>query len=352
MSQPSNFDYLPTIHKHLVFGYNRNHQKLYKLFIPNSIMQMITIYFSFNKDYLRQFISNHTYAEQSVTAKSSIRFPKPTDIQINMMPFIMHRTFKHSKLPNYLKSYWPIIKTILDYDPTQINKIGYLTIDEALIQPNKTHRTPRAHTESPGTFVIGDGTPMTKAVQIGWGHGYINDNQQRDGIYIASTISNSCAVWKCKIIPNHKREIIGKHGDLEHLKYFLPNKFILEKNRLYWITDRTPHESLVLSTEKSVYRQFFRLVTHKLSRWYEQHCTANPNGVVPDKTITTVMKGNKFEMIDEGEKDVNCKLYVRYIEQNRYPPNANQLRAFAKHECDQLISWKEAKCIVQKFQAQ
>lgn len=36
----------------------------------------------------------------------------------------------------------------------------------------------------------------------------------------------------------------------------------MKKNKLYWITDRTPHESLPM--ESQTYRQFFRLVQKML----------------------------------------------------------------------------------------
>ena len=66
---------------------------------------------------------------------------------------------------------------------------------------------------------------------------------------------------------------------------------------LYWITDRTPHECLPQNNEinKRGYRQFFRLVTHKVSTWYEKNNTPNPNGVKPDLKITKILKTSKFD---------------------------------------------------------
>ena len=42
------------------------------------------------------------------------------------------------------------------------------------------------------------------------------------------------------------------------------------------------------------YRQFFRLVTSKVSFWYKDHSTPNPLGVEPDPTITLTVVGDKF----------------------------------------------------------
>ena len=70
-------------------------------------------------------------------------------------------------------------------------------------------------------------------------------------------------------------------------------KRIMKPNCMYWITDRTPHESLPLKEE--TYRQYFRLVTHQVSLWFEDHSTKNPLGLVPDPKITKIVKGSKFE---------------------------------------------------------
>ena len=113
------------------------------------------------------------------------------------------------------------------------------------------------------------------------------------GIYIASNISDSCRVWNCEVDP----EAVGKHGDIEHLRWAMPNDGkVMDGNQIYWITDRTPHESLPLSNEE--YRQFFRIVTSKVSFWYKDHSTPNPLGVVADPNFTKIVVGNKFS--DEG----------------------------------------------------
>ena len=74
--------------------------------------------------------------------------------------------------------------------------------------------------------------------------------------------------------------------------------------QLYWLTDRTPHESLPLG--KGTYRQFFRIVTSDVSLWYKDHSTANPLGVKPDPTITKIVVGDKFS--DEGVKIISNDL--------------------------------------------
>ena len=113
------------------------------------------------------------------------------------------------------------------------------------------------------------------------------------GIYIASSISDSCKAWNCSVEP----EVIGHHGDIEHLRSVLPGEGeVLEPGQLYWITDKTPHESLQL--KQRTYRQFFRIVTRDVSLWYKDHSTANPLGVEPDPDVTKIVIGNKFS--EEG----------------------------------------------------
>ena len=128
------------------------------------------------------------------------------------------------------------------------------------------------------------------------------------GIYLASSVGDSCKLWDCQVNPGYDGgEIIGHLGDIEHLRDFLPDSDervmsngteyplteVMEENTLYWITDRTPHESLPLDRE--THRQWFRLVTSQVSLWFEDHSTKNPLGIVPDPEITTIVKGSKFE---------------------------------------------------------
>ena len=147
------------------------------------------------------------------------------------------------------------------------------------------------------------------------------------GIYIASSVSDSCKAWNCSAEP----EVIGPHGDIEHLRSFLPGEGeVLEPGQLYWITDKTPHESLQL--KERTYRQFFRLVTHDVSLWYKDHSTANPLGVEPDPDVTKIVIGNKFS--EEG---------VEIVE---HSPEAKEKRAKFLQELKDIC---EARCDFHKY---
>ena len=261
-------------------------------------------------------------------------FPAPTDININMMPFIVGEDFEDCKLPDYLENYWDLIYSCLRPQhirhhwhlwpsskiPSDIGKIYYLTIQESWVEPGNSQRRPGLHVDSPGSVKINGEDTKASGLDLkgdgkskryrghGWGFGCahsvggqneefedwrLNKYVMQGGIYVASSISGSSRAWNCGIDPS----AVGPLGDIEHLRFLLPGTGeVLDPGQLYWITDRTPHESLPLKVK--TYRQFFRLVTADVSLWYKDHSTANPLGVEPDPGITKIVVGNKFS--EEG----------------------------------------------------
>ena len=231
-----------------------------------------------------------------------IKFPKATNININMMPFVMGTNFKETKLPRYLQHYW---ENIIRYCilESEEGKIGYLTVHESKVDKGTSQRRPGIHTESPGLIMLkeskGNFVLDERCHRWGYGQGKFREAsglELQGGIFMASNVENSCRVWNCQIQRPKVDclDIVGKHGDIEHLREFLPtDSETMVANHLYWITDRTPHESLPLAHRG--YRQFFRLVTSLVGLWFENHSTKNPNGVVPDPKITKIVKGSKFD---------------------------------------------------------
>lgn len=112
----------------------------------------------------------------------------------------------------------------------------------------------------------------------------------KGGIYTASSIADSCRAWNMRI--QEPENHVGCLGDIEHLRDFLGEGSLLEASTLYWMSDQTPHESMPCA--KSVYRQYFRLVTSSVSVWYDQHSTKNPLGIVPDPEVTVILTHDKF----------------------------------------------------------
>ena len=229
-----------------------------------------------------------------------IKFPKPSGININMMPFKMSRNFRECQLPFFLKEYHKkIIVKCLMKNKSLENTICYLTINESFVQKGQTQRRPGIHCEHPGEDPLvksaGGGQCLMRYYHCGHGGGHWT-TRPVDGLFMASNVNKSCRIWKCKVDKVDKREIIGHLGDIEYLRKFIDSnakRVDMKANELYWITDRTPHESLPM--EESGNRQFFRIISSKLSTWYKQHNTPNPYGLMPDANQTQIVDINKFK---------------------------------------------------------
>lgn len=116
------------------------------------------------------------------------------------------------------------------------------------------------------------------------GLGYWEGDIPKDGIFMMSSVSDSCQIWPIQI--KNPEDITDKHGGIEHMRPYLGEPYKLQKNELVWFTDTTPHESLPIISDQPVYRQFFRLVIGKISVWYSKHNTPNPLGILPDAPIS------------------------------------------------------------------
>ena len=107
------------------------------------------------------------------------------------------------------------------------------------------------------------------------------------GIYISSNVPDSTRVWKCKVTND---EVIGKNGNIEPMREFLPVQgTLLKPGCVYWMSDRTPHESLPMKT--TTMRQFFRIMTSEVLFWFKDYYTVNPLGVLPDPHVTEIVVG-------------------------------------------------------------
>lgn len=233
-------------------------------------------------------------------------FPSPKDININMMPILLGSGV-FTSLPDFCKQYRDMIWKhcfspicVEDEKGGYRHKVGYLTIHEGLVPVGEYQRRPGVHIERPGSIKVG-GHWLDRYTQeyrnIAWGLGcWGEDGLPSDGIYMASSVDNSCAIWP--VVIDRPEEVTDKHGGIEHMRQLLGQPRLLKANEMCWFTDRTPHESLPLkapTTEpnaKFVYRQFFRLVVGPISVWYTKHNTANPLGIKPDAVIS---EEDKFE---------------------------------------------------------
>ena len=233
------------------------------------------------------------------------KFPEFSNINVNMMPF---KIFKAKEtLPEYLHGYLKIIEScpIYQFDCSlpdgkyTPDKICYLTIHESIVKKGETQRRPGVHIERPGSIsALNGGRFLAKQPwgdneysSIYWGMGsWVPRNcggYPVDGIYMATNTANSCKIYD--VLINKPEEITDKYGGLDYvLSSKIKNKgYFMDPDQLYWMTDRTPHESAPV--DKDCKRQFFRLVVGKISVWYSQHNTANPL-VEPDAPIINESK--------------------------------------------------------------
>ena len=230
--------------------------------------------------------------------RDGVRFPPPTGINVNMMPIKYYDL--ENTLPDFLKGYAPLIREcpVAVHKMPGYQRIVYLTVHESPVAAGETQRRPGLHIERPAKNGGGGGYhapyphgPIQDFLKseyrdICWGLGFSDkDGMPVDGIYMASTVDDSCAVWSSLVRDPHAPGVTDACGGIEHMRSMLgPPAIVLKANQLCWITDRTPHESLPVARE--TYRQFFRLVVGPVSVWYSKHNTANPTGLQPDAPIS------------------------------------------------------------------
>jgi hypothetical protein len=232
-------------------------------------------------------------------------------LYVNMMPIDLCNKFT---VPDCCEGYLPLIKQCIRRMSPGRRKtiphglIAYLTIDERPCGARASQRRGGLHVESPGMLPVTHSIEDLKYSYAGsfvpasehfWGRGIMmRDESFQGGIYMASTIADTCAVWNCRV-NDTKGDIIGVHGNIERLRPLLgPPTMKLKANELVWMTDRTPHESLPLPPDMAcsgARRQFFRLVVGEVTAWFADHSTHNPLGVSPPPHVRYVT-GNKFEI--------------------------------------------------------
>lgn len=225
-----------------------------------------------------------------------------------MLPIRIGGEQLNETLPPELIGYKPIIENCRKYlDMSELrNPLAYLTVDEGIVEAGSSHRRGRIHTDSPGkyvdTMINENHVSFYNGEGHHWGRGSftVQGLNINDGIFLASNVDDSCRLWNCAVKP----DFIENGGNCEHIRALFNRpdiqalSYVLKANKLWWITDKTPHESLPLSARVS--RQFFRLVVGEIGVWFSKHSTANPRCSLPD--TVQVIKTSKFENYKKKEK--------------------------------------------------
>lgn len=155
-------------------------------------------------------------------------------LYVNMMPIDVRN---EDSLPLYCRQYYSLIqkccRMLRSGHNYQEDLIGYLTIDERPTPPGESQRRGGLHVESPGIMpLIQSGVPLDEAkyaietepnvfvpgAEHHWGNGIMMRSEQvQGGIFMASNVAGTTAVWNCHI-NDEDGEFIGAHGDIEHMR--------------------------------------------------------------------------------------------------------------------------------------
>lgn len=192
-----------------------------------------------------------------------IKFPKFSGLRCLMMPYIQGEP---ESVPN---EYWPYFQTIKNVFIRK-GTIGYLTIDESIVQAGKPHRGDRAktnralHTEAgriPGKIYCWGGG--------GWGKHHLVTLDRDVQILLANSLDDSCAVWET----THEDTSID--GDIGYASEAYPyeSASIMKAGEIRQIGILTPHESLPV--KETANRQFLRIVGEGVYG-RESYFTTNP----------------------------------------------------------------------------
>merc|ERR1712232_192758 len=148
-----------------------------------------------------------------------------------MMPF---RMCDKDSLPLEVQHYWPLVEACR-IPRNERHMIGYLTIHESHVKKGETQRRLGVHIESPGEMRFGGELYPS---EFHWGGGFLKEHVE-GGLYMASNVENSCRVWNKSI--TSPALAAGHLGDMEHMKTLLGEGEVMEANKMYWLTDKTPH---------------------------------------------------------------------------------------------------------------
>jgi len=239
----------------------------------------------------------------------NIDFPPPEDRNVNMMPFVMGRKYS---LPKNLQPYYESCIQKCCVQPEEFGKVCYLTVAEGFVKAEETQRRGGIHVEAPGSLFFGDAPAATRfvaGIEHRWGCGICyTPDELHGGLYQSSNMSNTCAVWDALI--DTTSGAVDTFGGIDNLRPYIGTLTKLGANQLVWLTDKTPHEAL--PQQRDGYRQFFRLVTSKISLWFEEHSTANPRVPLPD--YVKVIKGDKFDALKSSGTTMQENLLFNCME--------------------------------------
>lgn len=196
-----------------------------------------------------------SFTSQSIRIKP-ITLPEFSDLRVMMLPVVIG---EESSYPDLLGPWRSTLAQLADLVPEHTGRVGYITVDEKVLQAGETMRRPGKHVD--GVYRGADG---------GWGGG--GGSWGSKGLLTVSS-APGCRVWNQEFQGQP-----GSEGECDHLADQCGEGELLEADEVYWMHGLCVHESLPM--DEAMPRQFARLSLPSDSPWFEGY-TANPLGVSP-----------------------------------------------------------------------
>jgi hypothetical protein len=197
--------------------------------------------------------------------RGTVYLPEPNGTRIMMMPIVLGDL---ASVPEEYRQWHHVLTAIFNEAAQHGGRVGYLTIDEKTVEPNKTHRRAGKHVDGiyegrAGSWGGGGGG--------GWG-------AAGNGMYTVSS-HVGCRAWNQSF-----DGWPGNDGECDHLSEQCCDDRAedFEANRLYWVDGLCVHESLPM--KERTQRTFLRVSMPSCAPWFDGY-TANSLGVKPTGEI-------------------------------------------------------------------
>lgn len=190
----------------------------------------------------------------------TVTLPPFSGTRVMMLPVLIGKT---ETLPDFVSHYRDAATHLFGMAKAEYTgMVGYLTVDEKEVNPDRTHRRAGLHVDG------GSGR--------GWGGGGGWGSRATGMLTVAS--HPGCRAWAQDFIGE-----VGDEGSCDHLRNQLRSDGTLfGAGEVYWLDGLCVHESIPQPV--AVKRQFVRLSLPSTAPWYEGY-TENPLGVKPSGII-------------------------------------------------------------------
>lgn len=187
-----------------------------------------------------------------------MKFPEFSGTRIMMMPVVL------GSLRGVPEQYHDFISQLMTMVESRfIGQVGYLTIDERVVEAGKSLRRGALHV---------DGYYQGRCGAWGGGGGW---GSVGNGMLTVSSTPH------CRAYIGTFDGTPGDEGECDHLA--LPNDGVLfDACEVYWVDGACVHESVPV--ESTTPRQFVRLSMPNNGPWFEGY-TENPEGILPTGEI-------------------------------------------------------------------